>query len=91
MTFDARKIGAEKLKQRILIEKKELTKWKKWHRLSKKHIGTHKDIEPKAIFSEYQVLIKDFYKWVYKKVEELYSRELQEFRRIEAELAKLAP
>ena len=91
LTFDARKIGAEKLKQRILIEKKELPKWKRWNRLSKKYIGSHKDIEPKAIFSEYQVLVKDFYKWFYKKVEELYSRELQEFGRIEAELAKLAP
>jgi len=91
LTFNPRKIGAEKLKQRILIEKKELVKWKEWHRLSKKHIGSHKDIEPKAISSEYQVLIKDFYKWLYKKVEELYFTELQEFGRIEAELAKLAP
>jgi len=91
LSFDAQKVGAEKLQLKIIIEKKELVKWRKWHRLSKKYIGSQKEIEPKIIFSEYQVLIRDFYKWFYKSVGELYSKELQEFARFERELAKLAP
>jgi hypothetical protein len=90
LSFDSRKTGAEKLKQRILLEKKELVKWKYWHKVSKKYISSHKEIDLKVVLSEYQGLIKGFYEWFYKTVGGLYSRELREFAKLESELASLS-
>ena len=78
-------------KQQILLEKEALLKYKKWHRDSKKYIISHKDIDLKVALGEYQVLVEKFYEWFYKKVWKLYSKELEEFARIEAELAEVAP
>lgn len=85
-----RETGTGEIKQQILLEKKELTKWTHWHNDSKEYINSHNDIDLKVVLSEYQSLIKDFYQWFYKKVEELYPKELQEFYELESELARLS-
>jgi len=85
-----RQTGKGEIKQQILLEKKELTKWTYWHNDSKEYINSHDDIDLKVVLSEYQSLIKDFYQWFYKRVEELYSKELQEFYEVESELARLS-
>jgi hypothetical protein len=84
------KTGEGEIKQQILLEKKELTKWVHWHKDSKAYIHSHGDIDLKVVLSEYHALVTDFYQWFYKKVEELYSKELQEFYEIESELARLS-
>jgi hypothetical protein len=63
----------------------------KTHKNSKKYIDSHQEIDLKHVLTEYQVLIKDFYDWFYKKVEKLYVNELEEFAEVEKELAILAP
>jgi hypothetical protein len=47
-----------------------------------------KEIDLKVVLSEYQTLIGVFYEWLYKKVEELYSKQLEELARIQSELAQ---
>ena len=82
--------GSQKVEQKILLEKKELIKWKNWHKDSVKYINSHKDINLKVVLNEYQTLNKAFYDWFYKKVGKLYSKELQEFIRIDSEIARLS-
>jgi len=76
-------------KQRILLQKEELFKWKKWKRASEKYINSHEEIDLKLVLNEYQSLINNFYKWFYKKVTELYAEQLKELTEVESELARL--
>jgi len=83
------KSGNGKIEQRLLLKKEELMKWKDWHRVSRKHIESQKEVDLKPVFAEYQALMKDFYEWLYRRVGELYQRELEEFVKIERELSQL--
>jgi len=81
--------GSE-LKQQILLSSEELLKWNKWHKDSKKYIESLKEIDLKAVLSEFQTLIKCFYEWLYQKVTELYRKELDEFAKNESELSEFS-
>lgn len=83
------KTGGGRIKQNIILEKKGLAKWKNWHRDSEKYIEAHKRIDLKVALTEYQFLTKDFYDWFYKKVLELYSKELEQYDKLEKEIAQL--
>jgi hypothetical protein len=85
-----REAGEGKIEHKILLEKKDLMKWKKWHRNSRRYINSHEKIDLKIALGEYQTLIKDFYQWFYKRVMELYSKELKELAEIDSELARLS-
>jgi hypothetical protein len=78
------------LKQRILLQKDEFNKWKRWNKASENYITSHEEIDLKLVLNEYQSLIKTFYEWFYKKVTELYSKELMEYHKITSELVDLS-
>lgn len=88
-----KKLSAEsnssEFKQRILLQKSELLKWKEWKKASENYINSHEEIDLKLVLNEYQSLIKTFYEWFYKKVTELYSKQLLEYAKIDSELARL--
>lgn len=46
-------------------------------------------INLKEVITEYQELIMDFYEWLYGTIAELYSKEIKEYRGIEAEINRL--
>jgi hypothetical protein len=77
-------------KQRILLQKDEFNKWKDWRKASKNYIKSHEEIDLKLVLTEYQSLIKTFYEWFFKKVTELYSKELMEFYKITSKLMDLS-
>jgi hypothetical protein len=77
-------------KQRILLQKDEFNKWKDWRKASENYIKSHEEIDLKLVLNEYQSLIKTFYEWFYKKVTELYSRELMEYYKITSKLMDLS-
>jgi len=77
------------IRQRVLLDKEELLKWNKW-KGSRNYIISKKEIDMEPILSEYQILIGNFYKWFYAKIEKLYSKELKELGELEKELAKLS-
>lgn len=77
---------------RILFDKKILLSWQgnnAWTSGSKNYLNTHQEIEVKAVFSEYQGLIKEFYDWFYKKTSSVYANELKEFLDNELEIGRL--
>lgn len=76
-----------KIERKIVLIKEELMKWDGWCKDSRKYLGLHKEIDLKPVFAEYQGLIKDFYDWLYRRVGELYQRELEEFVKVERELS----
>lgn len=51
---------------------------------------SHKEIELKVVLNESQTLLKAFYDWFYKKVAKLYSKELEEFIRLDREIGRLS-
>jgi hypothetical protein len=77
------------IKHQILLEKNELEKWKRWNKQSRKYLDSQESIDLKIVLGVYQTLTHDFYQWFYKRVSELYSRELEEFFSTESEIAKL--
>jgi hypothetical protein len=79
-----------KIEQKILLEKEELLKWKDWHKDSRKHIESKKKIDLNPILAEYQTLVKGFYDWLYRRVGELYRKQLDEFAEVERELSRLS-
>jgi hypothetical protein len=74
---------------RILFDKKILLEWDGWTSGSKNYLKMHKEVEVKAVFSEYQELIKEFYDWFYKKISNVYVNELKEFFDNEFEIGRL--
>ncbi len=80
------------IQSRILFDNKVLFSWhgnNTWTAGSKNYLKTHKEIEVKSVFSEYQGLIKDFYDWFYKKVSGIFANELKEFLANESEISRL--
>ncbi len=78
----------QQIKQSILLEKQRLPS-KKLSAGSKRYIRVNQEVDLKVVLNQYQCLIKDFYKWFYQRVGELYSKELEEFATIEKEICKL--
>jgi len=82
--------SGDEIKQQILLQSKELMKWKQWHKDSRKYLESLKEIDLKVVLSKYQTLIGAFYEWLYKKVEELYRKQFEELARIQSELAQFS-
>ncbi len=82
---------AKGIEQRILLQKKELLKWKSWSGYSKNYINSNENIDLKLVMIEHYSLIKTFYQWFYKKVRELFAKPLQEYTEIESQIAALQP
>lgn len=82
--------NTSEFKQRILLQKEELFKWKGWNEASNNYVKSHEEIDLKLVLNEYQSLIKTFYEWFYKKVTELYSKDLTEYATITSELMRLS-
>jgi hypothetical protein len=81
---------SSEVKQRILLQKEEFFKWKRWKEASNNYAKSHEEIDLKLVLNEYQSLIKTFYEWFYKKVTELYSKDLTEYAKITSELMRLS-
>ncbi len=80
----------QEIKQRILLDKGALLEdSKNWNRDSRAYIQAHKDIDLKLVLYEYQELIKWFYDWFYKRVTELYAKELNEMHEIESKIIEI--
>jgi len=80
------------LQSRILFDKEVLLSWhgnNAWTAGSKNYLNAHREIEVKAVFFEYQGLIKDFYDWFYKKASSVCANELKEFFDNEFEISRL--
>ena len=75
------------LKQKLFLDKNTLTEWDNWNRGSKNYLQSHKEINLKLVLREYQLQVKAFYDWFYKKVTELYSTQLEEFVEIDSKIA----
>lgn len=77
-------------KQELLLDRKELLKWKRWAPLSKKYLANQvKDIKLKDLVIDYYNKIQTFYGDLYSKVLSLYKREVEESSAIEGKIIKL--
>jgi hypothetical protein len=78
--------------QKLVLRKEPLLKWDRWTSHSRTFLNNQeKEIDIKKIVEEYQKLVSKFYSVFYKKVEELYSKQIEELSRIESEMSKLKP
>lgn len=92
LSFKAeKKEKAKGFEQRILLQKEELLKWKRWSSYSQNYLKSNKDIDLKLVMIEHYSLIKTFYQWFYKKVTELFAKALHEYAEIESQIATLQP
>ena len=89
MSFSKSEGKGSELKQKILLEKDVLLSWKEWKHSSRRYIQSHKEIDLKLVLSEYQDLITKFNRWFYKRVGEIFSKQLKEFAQIDFEIGKL--
>lgn len=76
-------------KRRILLKKDKLLNWKKLGRGSKNYINAHEEIDLKLVINEYQTLVRNFCVWFNKKVNQIYSKQLQEFEEVNLEIGRL--
>lgn len=81
--------GNSEFKHRNTMDKDILLNWKEWKRGSKNYINSHEEIDLKLVINEYQTLIRNFYIWFNKKVVQLYSKQLEEFAKVDHEIGRL--
>jgi hypothetical protein len=74
---------------KILFDKKILSSWSGWTSGSRNYLKMHNETEVKAVFAEYQELVKEFYDWFYKRISSAYANELKEFFDNESEIGRL--
>lgn len=77
------------LRSQIILRKESLLSWKEWKAGSKNYILTNPEIDLKVVVNQYQALIDQFYPWFYQRVEQQFSKELQELDKINGELGKI--
>jgi hypothetical protein len=83
--------SSNSISSKILFDKKSV-QWdgnNGWTASSKTYLKEHKDLEVKAVFTEYQQLIKEFYGWFYKKVSSVYANELKEIFNNKYQISRL--
>lgn len=77
---------------KIILDKNELLKWKKWGSNSKKYIGEFDEgIEIIPLCEEYYNLIHEFYIFFYNEVLKAYNTEIIDFQEFQKNILKLYP
>lgn len=87
--FTYEKAKTPNVTQRVLFDKTELLKWKEWKAGSKRYITTNQEIDLKIVINQYQLLINQFHNWFIKKIISQYSKEFEEFAKIDKEISEL--
>lgn len=78
------------IEQKMQLSIKELLKWNKWNKHSINYIKQHeKEIEINLLVEEYQNIIMNFYKWLNRRIIELFKPEIQELSLLENEIQLL--
>lgn len=77
------------IRSRILLSKQSLLSWKEWKTASKRYIRANPEIDLKLTINQYQALINQFHIWFCQRVINQYSKEFEEFAKIDGEMGEL--
>ncbi len=84
------KNGNSPMQKKITLDKQDLLRWNGWKSHSKKYIEKHeREIDLKVAISEYHELITEFYKWMYRRVKEIFFEQIKESCNMKNKLLEL--